>query len=473
MLRLLTLSALLLQTSALAQPADYSAWRDACAKLPSNRSLNGKPPENALLPIATFAEFDTSLEAFLQAVQAPLERPASWVGSAPDPKTFLDTTRSWFATGEGAVPFQPFAHKLALPADSSIIFMGDLHGDVRSLMATLDELNARKLLDGFTLRDPKTKLLFLGDFTDRGQYGVEVLATLFRLKAANPDAVHFARGNHEDFNIVARYGFLDELRRKFGQAADITKFMRAFDRMPVVIYVGTSTDFIQANHGGMEPGYDPRDLLASPTASAFQLLGTLKRKTFHAAHPGWLGQDASVLALIDKHFADFTPQSPTKPHAIGFLWNDFTVFRDEPLLAYQRSLVFGQDPTRTVLTASSTVDIKVRAVIRAHQHSAELNPLMSRLVANDGAFSHWPESETTADKARSVADLRRVHPPSETRPITDGSVWTFNVSPDSTYGVACKCDFATIGILNLAPEFKDWTMRVVKVEVFNEAAAKP
>jgi len=160
--------------------------------------------------------------------------------------------------GGKKVAFQPFAAKLVLPKDATVILMGDLHGDVRSLLCSLDELNDRKILDGFKFCDSKHYLLFLGDFTDRGAYGTEVLYTLFSLKLTNPDRVYFARGNHEDFNIVSRYGFLDELRAKYGQEANITKVMRSHDLMPVVYYVGTSSDFLQMNHGGMEPGYDPR-----------------------------------------------------------------------------------------------------------------------------------------------------------------------------------------------------------------------
>ena len=56
--------------------------------------------------------------------------------------------------------------------------------------------------------------------------------------------------------------------------------------------------------------------------------------------------------------------------------------------------------------------------------------------------------------------------PEETRAVPDGSVWTFNVSPDSVYGAGCGYDFATVGILTLAREFEAWRVRVVRVEVF-------
>jgi hypothetical protein len=468
MLRLTTFLTLLLVPSFVqAQRAmpDYQQWRAACAKLPPNRELKGKLPDKRLLPLPAFADFDQALDGFLTVTRdGPLGDAKAWVGERPEPKVFFDATRSWFGGTE--IPFQPFAAKLVLPADAVVVVLGDLHGDVRSLIGMLDDLNERGVLAGFKVRDAKYHLLFLGDFTDRGAYGVEVLYTLFRLTAANPDRVHLARGNHEDFNIASRYGFLAELHEKYGRQADITKVMRAYDRLPVVLYVGTGTDFLQMNHGGMEPGYDPRDLLAAPGSPRFQLLGKLRQKAYHAARPGWLGADPGVLAVADKFLTDFTPDAPTSPRAIGFMWNDFTVFADEPELGFDRSLVFGPKPTRRLLADASTDRVRVRAVVRAHQHAAELNPLMSRLVAGDGVFRHWPDGETTADATKSVRELRLRLRPAEARPIPDGSVWTFNVTPDSGYGIGCGFDFATVGLITLAPAFNDWRVKVIRVSVF-------
>lgn len=444
---------------------EYKAWRLACARLQANRDLKGKLPDKKLLPLPAFADFERALDAYLKLErEGPLGDAKTWVGTTPDPKDFFDSARAWY--GRKTVPFQPFAAKLVLPNDATAILMGDLHGDVRSLLRTLDELNDRKILDGFRFRDTKHHFLFLGDFTDRGAYGTEVLYTLFRLKMANPDQVHFARGNHEDINIAARYGFLDELQARYGQDAKITKVMRSYDLMPVVIYVGNGSDFLQMNHGGMEPGYDPRRLLAAQGSPRYQLLGKLLQKTYHEARPGWLGNDPDVLDLAKDHFRDFTPDEPTRPRSIGFMWNDFTVFADEPALGFERSLVFGAKPTRRILADASTESIRVRGVVRAHQHSAELNPLMSRLVASDGVYRHWQENESKADAKKTMEEIRRHLRPEQTRFIPEGSVWTFNVSPDSIYGVGCRCDFVTVGMLKMAPAFKDWRMSVIRIQVF-------
>ncbi len=443
----------------------YKEWRTACAKLAANRELKGKMPDQKSLPLPKFADFEKQLDGYMQLEkEGLLADEKAWVGDRPDSKTFFDFENTWY--GGDKVKFQPFAAKLVLPTDATVILMGDLHGDVRSLICTLDELNDRKILDGFKFLEPKHYMIFLGDFTDRGMYGVEVLYTLFCLKLANPDRVFFARGNHEDFNIVARYGFLDEVRGKYGREANITKLMRSYDLMPVVYYVGTGEDFLQMNHGGMEPGYDPRRLLASKESRRFELLGKLQQETYHKSKGGWLGKDAQVKELAEEHFRDFVPEAPTRPRCVGFMWNDFTVFSDDPPLLFDRALTFGEKPTKQILADASTEKVRVRGVVRAHQHVAALNPLMSRLVACDGAFRHWQENENSKDAEKSVEEIRRQLKPEASRPIPDGSVWTFNVSPDSLYGVKCSCDFVTMGMLKLAPAFKDWRMNVVRIRVF-------
>jgi hypothetical protein len=424
--------------------------------------LKGRLP--TILPLPTFADFETALDGFLALAQkGEISEKEKWVNGAPEPAVFFDFTRSW--SGGKEIPFQPFAAKLVLPHDATAIAIGDLHGDIRSFLQMLEELNRRKILDGFAVRQPSCYLIFTGDFTDRGSYGTEVLYTLFRLKMASPAQVHIARGNHEDFDLASRYGFLDELRGKYGQDAKITKLMRAYDLLPAVIYLGTGKDFLQVNHGGMEPGFDPRALLAAPGNTRFQLLRELKQKTYDQARPGWLGEDPAARELAAQQLADFTPETPSTPRMIGFIWNDFSVFHDEPQLGYLRSLVYGPVPTRRILADASTNQIRLRGVIRAHQHSAALNPLMSRLVACGGVYRHWQGNEDSSQAGHSVEAIRNRLRPGNPQPLPNGSVWTLNVSPDSVYGMGCGFDFAAAAVLDLAPEFEDWRISTLTLDV--------
>jgi len=444
----------------------FAQWTAACAKLPTNRSLGGRLPPKALLPLESFDELGLRLDAFFaQATNGPLAAKTNWVGNAPRTGAFLNVAKNWFAPAE--IPFEPFVEKLVLPPTAKVHLQGDLHGDIHSLLAVLGRLNQDGVLNGFTVRDPDLHVIFLGDYTDRGMFGTEVLYTLLRLRLANPDRVHLVRGNHEDLSLIARYGFLAEGRGKYGRAFDAAKILRAYDFFPCALYLGSGTNFLQLCHGGMEPGFNPAPLLNSPGTHAYHLLGSLRQATFVREHPQWLGADRDSAAVAKEQFRDFIPEAPTLPTVIGFMWNDFTVFRDEPAFAHNpdRAFVYGQPAVAYVLRQAGGAGAQVHGVIRAHQHSGVPNPMMRRLAASSGAFRHWQENATVANQVAEVAALAGKLETAVERPLAEGAVWTLNVTPDSVYGQACGFDFATAITLKLAPAFADWRLRVEPVAV--------
>lgn len=451
---------------AAADMPSFAEWRAACERLPSNRALGAKRPPKALLPLQSFAEFEMALNAFFHhSTNGPIASATNWVGTAPQPDPFLNVNRSWFTSPETS--FEPFAEKLTLPPGDRVVLMGDLHGDIRSLMAVLGQLQARHWLDGFAVSAPEVHLAFLGDYTDRGQYGVEVLYTLMRLKDANPGHVHLVRGNHEDISLVARYGFLAEGEAKYGNTFNSSRLLRAYDFLPVALYLGSGSDFVQMCHGGMEPGFDPAALLASPGTNRFQLLGALRQARFLKAHPGWLAGDAGSASAAVREFEDFTPTAPTSPTTLGFLWNDFTVFSDEPAFSRNpdRAFVYGRPAVEGLLQEASRGGAKVHAVIRAHQHSAVPNPMMRRLMASHGVFRHWQETSSAAAMTAAPSDLAARLDVPATRTLPENSVWTLNVAPDSVYGIGCGFTFATYAVLELGNRFADWRLTVENVEI--------
>lgn len=74
----------------------------------------------------------------------------------------------------------------------NLAVISDLHGDPYSLFRILDEINYEKFLSR-----PKNKLVFLGDYVDRGSDSVSVIYAVCHLKHAYPDSVVLMRGNHE------------------------------------------------------------------------------------------------------------------------------------------------------------------------------------------------------------------------------------------------------------------------------------
>ncbi|MBL9138571.1 MAG: serine/threonine protein phosphatase [Verrucomicrobiales bacterium] len=446
---------------------DYAAWRAACLKVPANRVLGERLPPRDRLPLARYSDFAAVLGPFLENCRTgDLARPDAWIDGPPDARTFFNLASAYYL--QRGVPFQPFAQRHLVPPGTRLFVHGDLHGDIHSLIAYLDLLNRDGHLDGFRLAAPETRLLFLGDYTDRGRYGVEVMYTLMRLKLANPDRVLLVRGNHEDVSLVARYGFLAEATGKYGREFEIPRVARIYDFLPTVLYLACGTNVVQCNHGGLEPGFDPGRLLAAPETVSYQLLGRLNQRRLLEAKPAWVARlPAANRRELEGSLLDFVPESPTTPSVLGFMWNDFTVVAGEPQFAIDtgRAFVYGDEATRTVLDSASSQGFRVRAILRGHQHAGVLNPMMRRLIASWGVFRHWQASDALNRLEAAPDILANSLETAPVRALPDGSVWTFNVSPDSVYGAGCGFHFDTAGELVSADRWEDWRLRVLNVNV--------
>ena len=80
----------------------------------------------------------------------------------------------------------------AAPVGEAIV-VGDLHGDLKSLVYILDDSKfLSKARSG-----GKVLLVFLGDYGDRGAHSAEVYYVVLKLKQMFPENVVLMRGNHE------------------------------------------------------------------------------------------------------------------------------------------------------------------------------------------------------------------------------------------------------------------------------------
>lgn len=136
--------------------------------------------------------------------------------------------------------FTPFVQKYILPVGSKVAFFGDLHGNIHGLIRILQYLKEQRFIDdNLCIIDPTFHIVFLGDYTDRGNFGAEVIYTLLQLKHNNPNNVFLVRGNHEDADLNAYYGFSQELSKKFGVAKnELDCIYRIYDYMPAALYLG-------------------------------------------------------------------------------------------------------------------------------------------------------------------------------------------------------------------------------------------
>ena len=82
---------------------------------------------------------------------------------------------------------------IQLSPEGEVIIIGDLHGDINSLYEILNKTNfVKKSQDGARVR-----LVFLGDYGDRGLFSPEVYYVVLSLKTVFPENVILLQGNHE------------------------------------------------------------------------------------------------------------------------------------------------------------------------------------------------------------------------------------------------------------------------------------
>ncbi len=95
----------------------------------------------------------------------------------------------------------------------NLAIISDLHGDLMSLNRILQAIRPEEFL-----ANSGNKIVFLGDYVDRGSDSLGVLYSVCQLKNAHPDSVVLMRGNHEapsefpfsshdlPYRIVKRFG---------------------------------------------------------------------------------------------------------------------------------------------------------------------------------------------------------------------------------------------------------------------------
>eukprot|EP01062_Namystynia_karyoxenos_P020513 TRINITY_DN1775_c0_g2_i1.p1 TRINITY_DN1775_c0_g2~~TRINITY_DN1775_c0_g2_i1.p1 ORF type:complete len:605 (+),score=191.39 TRINITY_DN1775_c0_g2_i1:88-1815(+) len=142
--------------------------------------------------------------------------------------------------------------RMLLRLRSPLYVFGDIHGNFFDLHYFLDRLIAFG-----EIKCSAASFLFLGDYVDRGDNGIEVAAYLFGLKILAPRKVFLLRGNHESPEVngdLAQYGemsFRHECHRKFGESKgeDVwAAFNDVFTCLPAAAVIDGK---VFAAHGGI------------------------------------------------------------------------------------------------------------------------------------------------------------------------------------------------------------------------------
>jgi serine/threonine-protein phosphatase PP1 catalytic subunit len=120
-----------------------------------------------------------------------------------------------------------------------VMLVGDIHGDLQALRFIIEkrkEINCKNIL-------------FLGDYVDRGPWGVEVLLKLFREKLEDPKHVFLLRGNHESVDMNCYYGFFEEIG---SDQSFLLRLSRTYDKMPIAAVLFGHTFCVHGGINGIE-----------------------------------------------------------------------------------------------------------------------------------------------------------------------------------------------------------------------------
>ena len=113
----------------------------------------------------------------------------------------------------------------------NLVVISDLHGDSKSLYRVLCNINYEQFLSR-----ELNKLVFLGDYIDRGSDSLGIMYSVCYLKNTYPDSVILMRGNHEapaEFPF-SPHNFPYDIEDRFGNRwkRSIKRYYRCSDYDP-------------------------------------------------------------------------------------------------------------------------------------------------------------------------------------------------------------------------------------------------
>ncbi len=165
-----------------------------------------------------------------------------------------------------------------------VVFVGDTHTAIDVTQTIFDKYY-----------DDADLVVFLGDYVDRGQTGVENVGMIASKFLEDSNRIIMLRGNHESPLTNIYYGFLEEVTKKLGDTG-YESFKEFFQAMPYAVVVNNYL----CVHGGIASGLDDVSQIAGlPTPDlnpdnpmAFELLLNDPRDMIEGFVPSVRGEGA-------------------------------------------------------------------------------------------------------------------------------------------------------------------------------------
>ena len=172
-------------------------------------------------------------------------------------KNILEENVSYFNTQNGQIKLPFFTEEILkklientienLQTKESIIFfegpcfiIGDLHGNIFDLLRIIHYTGGIK----------RSKIVFLGDYVDRGNFSIEVITLLFSLFCLSPNDIVLLRGNHEFESVNSQYGFKNDILNEYHSEELYQLFNNAFSWLPLSCIIDNKLFCV---HGGLAP----------------------------------------------------------------------------------------------------------------------------------------------------------------------------------------------------------------------------
>lgn len=374
-------------------------------------------------------------------VQDPFAQSENWQGKTKSfPQNYMHLIRDL----EKTFPELQYVEKTYVDPKGEMVLFGDIHGSIHSLLRNLSRLRAEGMLgSNWKLKNPDSKIVFLGDLVDRGRYSAEVLYTVIKLKNENWDQVFLVRGNHETASMTYWYGYKSEIlgdqfaagKYPLDHSHNIYELsLNFFSTLPDAIFLGlehdTSPYFVQLSHGGIHKEFD--------------------LNTF--------------LDLKNKHAFAIVPKSS------GFMWSDFiNIFPDEAkeedkeagFMKSERGADHAISAQNKYVRNYLADSPRLKAFFRGHQDmSFGVKMMFADETQIDVTQMNVGEYPRGPYHWKYVVDPQLHNSPKGLKLEQYFPVWTFSSATEGQ-----SVPFDGFGKITLAKEFSDWTIDLYEFEL--------